>query len=789
MGSRPPSLLLLLIIVLHILQCARGQSSYIIDTVGLSVLPSSSVQSGTAVTFRCQASVSHNSIPHLTHTFQITRDDVLIHSSTTTEDSVVYELNPARAADSGSYECRVTVKDKSKASISQKLDVAGLQTPSLYLNNQSPYENEEFVATCSAPEEKGSLIFQFYQRFRNGEPQRIKRLATNGNSSETTLKLRHIGDCFLSCDYEINLVSGTRRSNSSKEVQIIVKVLNITPIMNVTPYNDVFEGDILEVICKVVSSPLKNIEVFLTKDRRIRKQASAMALSYQFTAQEGDSGEFVCKAEWGNVQKETYRTITVKELFSKPRLTVEPLDIFEGDRFELTCSVSIYVPDKISNETMKFSIYKDNVKLTGADTYSTMAHRDKNGNYTCKVYVASLMHNFVKESPKLVIKAKVPVSKPVLSVVGGMLFLGKRFQLLCHSQSGTLPITYNLHGPNGLNEQRVVTKMGEKAIFNAPAIHKSSDLNNFLCHARNGQARPPMEAWGIQLLRSTIIIEPVSQPVLTILPSVADVSEGHDMTLVCSVQSGSPPINFTWYHTETAGALESQMSDKREGSHSVKNVKGEDGGAYYCVSTNAANETKQSRKVMIRVKLAGWKKGLIAAFCILIILALILVITFKTRLLHFKRKSNAKLLVKSASTKAERLSLTQAEVNEAANVTPGMMGKSIWSEHVSGSESDDQISAIVPEKQEPEYTEVQTRQADPNRVPVKQGTDTVYSEVRNSQQGVPEPADGVSVEYAQLNHETDHHSDHSNHGDPSVNDDHIDEVDNSVSVDIADHRE
>uniref|UniRef100_A0A3B5A0Z5 Platelet endothelial cell adhesion molecule n=1 Tax=Stegastes partitus TaxID=144197 RepID=A0A3B5A0Z5_9TELE len=771
MSSGPPGLLLLLTGLLHILQCARGQSSYIIDTVGLSILPSSSVQSGMAVKIRCQASVSHNNIPHLTHKFQITKDDVQIHSYNTTEDSVVYELNQARAADSGTYECRVTVKDKSKASNSQRLDVTGLQTPSLYLNNYSPYENEEFIATCRAAEEKGPLIFRFYQRFRNGEPQRIKQLATTGNTSETTLRLRHIGDCFLSCDYEINLVSGTRRSNSSEEVHIIIKVLNITPIMNVKPSNDVFEGDILEVYCRVVTSPLRNIEVFLTKNRMILKQASAAALSHRFTAQEGDSGELVCKAEWGNVQKETYQTITVRELLSKPRLTVEPADIFEGDRFELTCSVSIYVPDKINNATMRFSIYKDNARLTGAETYSTVAHRDKNGNYTCKVHAASQMHNFVKESPKLVIKAKVPVSKPVMSVVGGTLFLGKRFQLLCHSHSGTLPITYTLHGPNSPPKEKEVTKPGEKAIFNVTAISKSSNLNNFLCHARNGKGRPPKEVSGVQLLRSTIIIEPVSEPVLDILPSIGGVTEGHNMTLVCSVKSGSPPINFTWYHIETARVLATRMSSTRQECHSIGSVTGKDGGTYYCVSTNVANETKRSRPVTVGVKLAGWKKGLIAAFCVLVLLALILVIAFKTRLLHFRRKSSAKLLVKSASTKAERLSLTQAEVNDAAN------------------ESDDQISAIIPEKQEPEYTEVQTRQADPNRVPVKQGTDTVYSEVRNSQQGVPEPADGVSVEYAQLNHETDHHSDHSNHGDPSVNEDHTEEMDNSVSVDVADNGE
>lgn len=102
-----------------------GPTAYIIDTVGLTVLPSSTVQSGTPVTLHCQAKVFKKNITQLTHTFQLTQDDVPIHSSTTTEESITYKLNPARAADSGSYECRVTVKDKSKTSFSQKLSVTG----------------------------------------------------------------------------------------------------------------------------------------------------------------------------------------------------------------------------------------------------------------------------------------------------------------------------------------------------------------------------------------------------------------------------------------------------------------------------------------------------------------------------------------------------------------------------------------------------------------------------------------------------------------------------------------
>lgn len=99
----------------------------------------------------------------------------------------------------------------------------GLQTPILHLNKTTPYESEEFTATCSAPEEKGSLIFRFYQRFRTGGSQKIKQPAPTGNSSETTLVLRLVGDSILYCDYEINLVSGPRHSNRSNEIPVIVK--------------------------------------------------------------------------------------------------------------------------------------------------------------------------------------------------------------------------------------------------------------------------------------------------------------------------------------------------------------------------------------------------------------------------------------------------------------------------------------------------------------------------------------------------------------------------------------
>lgn len=83
--------------------------------------------------------------------------------------------------------------------------------------------------------------------------------------------------------------------------------------------------------------------------------------------------------------------------------------------------------------------------------------------------------------------------------------LGKPFKLLCHSDIGTLPIVYTLYSPNKMQEKRVLSKPGEEAIFNVSAVYKSSDINNFLCHAKNSQYRIAISETG-HLLRLTNII-------------------------------------------------------------------------------------------------------------------------------------------------------------------------------------------------------------------------------------------------------------------------------------------
>lgn len=101
---------------------------FIIDGVKLTIEPGRAVESGTPVTLRCQVSVSSQKGISLSlrNTFKIIQNGITVYSNTTTKDTLLYELNPARAADSGGYECEVTVNDKTKNSAEEKLIITGM---------------------------------------------------------------------------------------------------------------------------------------------------------------------------------------------------------------------------------------------------------------------------------------------------------------------------------------------------------------------------------------------------------------------------------------------------------------------------------------------------------------------------------------------------------------------------------------------------------------------------------------------------------------------------------------
>ena len=65
-----------------------------------------------------------------------------------------------------------------------------------------------------------------------------------------------------------------------------------------------------------------------------------------------------------------------------------------------------FASERISNDSMKFSIYRGNRVLTMSDTFTTTAESSINGDYTCRVKVVDQGQTFQKDSEVVALKAR-----------------------------------------------------------------------------------------------------------------------------------------------------------------------------------------------------------------------------------------------------------------------------------------------------------------------------------------------------------------------------------------------
>ncbi|KAI2666635.1 Platelet endothelial cell adhesion molecule [Labeo rohita] len=709
-------------------QVADTQAAMTIDHVKLTVLPANNVETGTNVTLRCEASVSQSLRQSLTYSFSLLQEDQVIISKNITDSVLERTLSPARVSNSGRYQCRVHIRNKQKTSNKVgALRNKGLQVPLLKVKSDIVSEGENIIATCSAPGETGSLMFLFYE-----DKQEVKRVVHSTNSVTTTLTMQKLTDIYLHCTYMVIMHPSAGVSNKSNIVKVFVQEnYEITPQISISTNANVVEGDRVQITCNVPYS--SDLELYLTKGSTLLYK-SHVTFTQSLVVRAEDSGEYVCKAEKGNMQKRAVYQLNVAELFSKPILSISPVQVFEGQRFILNCTSNVTSPVKITKADIKYMIGP----ISAAARYEETASLATNGNYTCMAMVKEVN----KISLPLILKAKVPVSIPVLRAVNKVI-IGKPFNVLCEAENGTLPITYILLKNHGRVAYKKVTEAASRAIFDITSISSPEEINSFTCLAYN---RGPSYSMFSEPLTAPVIV-PVSKPVMD--TKEATVTEGSDLTLNCEVQEGTRPITFTWYHNGVMIPLPT-----KEGKYVVKAIKRDQRGDYHCDASNSALETKTSISIRINVSLALWKKALIGIFCILLLVAIVIVLTvFFKKMSHPRRKNQAtELSVKPSRPKSGdpmRVSLTlDIEDNTALNGTPCVMGRNVWSEHASGSDSDDHTDE--------DSKLVQPQEVDPSRDdPVKKSLEPEYSvqhtEVQMSTPGVSEQAEGVALEYAQLN--------------------------------------
>ncbi|KAG7252303.1 hypothetical protein CRUP_018088, partial [Coryphaenoides rupestris] len=191
------------------------------------------------------------------------------------------------------------------------------------------------------------------------------------------------------------------------------------------------------------------------------------------------------------------------------------------------------------------------------------------------------------------LKDGVSVAAPRISVVGRVV-LGKPFEIQCVSEDGSLPINYTLwRNYEPMNVSATISRQGRQARFSV-TVQQPQEVGQFMCEADNSQRKEGVLS---KRLNASVIV-PLSQATLTVVPSLADVSEGNTLILICGV-TGTPPITFKWFRTDGSQPLYASTTNRVSLDYQIPRIGRDDSATYYCEALNLANNTVHSQWVTV----------------------------------------------------------------------------------------------------------------------------------------------------------------------------------------------
>ncbi|XP_066062578.1 Fc receptor-like protein 4 [Chamaea fasciata] len=227
-------------------------------------------------------------------------------------------------------------------------------------------------------------------------------------------------------------------------------------------------------------------------------------------------------------------------------LQVPARPLLEGDRVTLRCRS--YQDKSLTN----VHFFREGKDLGGPHDRTEMSlsplHLHHSGRYRCRGWVGAIIPQWRESQLVTVTVRKVPVSGVFVSVwpPGGQVALGDRLVLSCAMAMGTGPRSFTWHrGGSG-------TPLDSGPHLELRHV-ADNDSGQYQCRVRDGDSVEESVPLNVTVL-------------------------GDPVTLRCSVQVGSAPVNFTWLHNgqEVARGPVLELGDINVG-HS---------GTYQCVATN-----------------------------------------------------------------------------------------------------------------------------------------------------------------------------------------------------------
>ncbi|NXF99586.1 PECA1 protein, partial [Sakesphorus luctuosus] len=697
------------------------------NTVEIKVQPSAKVRNGAPLSITCQADISKSADFQLEYNFTIFRDRRVVFTAVSDRGAAQYEIPVAKSSDTGDYECTVRADKKTRSSDPVHVWVTGMTKPILTADKDDVLEGEVVKLRCELPEEEPLLHFCFRKIKTNSKPKQICVPEPSRNFSVLEFSVEE-GDHILQfdCFGRRNVKLEWENSVKSNTTLVTVREPFIKPTLTTMPSSNVTEGDQIQFECSTAVVRMRDMEIILQKNRTILNSVQdKKVLKYSKVATLEDSGEYLCKVEQGRASKTTKVNVVVSELFPKPTLVASTTKLDENKELTLTCSINGF-------RRANFSIIRrspaGDIPLRNSWSLTMRVDVNDTGSYTCRAEVKGI----VKESKPVTINVYAPVSKPALSVAGGLpeVVLGKPLQLFCHSVLGTPPKTFTFYKGNDVKKTVIndtyATFLDENIRLN--------DKRGYKCDVRNNHSSGMRTS---DVLNVTVIV-PVRDASLGSIP-YGEVEDGSDTAFLCSVKEGSWPILFKFFKKTDHEVLVYEKSEHADRAMwHKKTMKRQDTGTYFCIASNKANVDVRSHPITISVILAAWKKGVIAAFVLLLIAGAGALAVWW----FFRKKKKAKGRPMEMSGSGLAANLTSEKLTREPNDGDYYSGSGYIEDSENHMKSADESKGPDLESAEVEYTEVEVSTLDPHReidsvpihfpAPAQTGTETVYSEIRKA---------------------------------------------------------
>uniref|UniRef100_A0A4W5P4R1 Ig-like domain-containing protein n=1 Tax=Hucho hucho TaxID=62062 RepID=A0A4W5P4R1_9TELE len=461
--------------------------------------------------------------------------------------------------------------------------------------------------------------------------------------------------------------------------------------------------------------------------------------------------------------------VTVKELFITPVISVRPHGsmIIEGDNLDISCSVS---GDLQNSSGLKVHLSKGpNLLSTGQSkaNHSMTAWAKHSGEFECSLEIGDVF----KQAKENVTITEL-FSQPVLTMYPTEVFERENITFTCKSSNyssdriSASDVKYTIYKDN-----HTLTQGSSNGIYFVPVVvWNPSGIYSCKADAREiykYSAKLPVQAKVL-----------VSKPEITVIGRVI---VGQPFQVRCHSDRGSLPIEYTLFKKYSEVNLITVQQPHHQAIFPITIQHYSDMQDYQCKAQNNPKVyALVSNKLNTTVIVPLSNPGLTVLPDLLEVvegIEMYLIcgvegsppVTFK-----WYRRGNVQPLFTTTSSKSsashqikevgnEHSGTYYCEAINNANVVQSQpvtidvgveAAVSVWSERPVDPGSDGESSAASNNEPDVEYTEVVHRQpVDPARVPLRKGTETVYSEVQNSPTGAPgDHYDSQgSVEYADLN--------------------------------------